>query len=146
MKQEIIKWQLKFYNSSEVNLDIYKNFLKKYNIERVALDFMEKREDLYKKEGTIGIDLYYPWALIFTGRLCDTSAIENPSRGMYATDDICPRSCNKYDISYKIKTTGYNMIQRGNAGYRSELNLDYLPDSFIQNKNNRLIFAPFVTV
>ncbi|MDR0772669.1 MAG: hypothetical protein LBF15_06945 [Candidatus Peribacteria bacterium] len=63
------------------------------------MDFMEKREDLYKpspldistpipkslppsqcERGTNGIDLYYPWALIFTGRLCDTSAVENPSK------------------------------------------------------------------
>jgi hypothetical protein len=38
---------MKFYNSSEVSLDIYQNFLKKYNIERVALDYMEKRENLF---------------------------------------------------------------------------------------------------
>jgi hypothetical protein len=61
------------------------------------------------------VDVYYPWALIFTGRLCDTSAVENPSRGYYATDDVCPRSCDRYDVSYKIKTVGYKMIQRGNA-------------------------------
>jgi hypothetical protein len=47
MKQEIIKWQLKFYASTESNLDIYQNFLKKYNVSRVAIDFMEKREELY---------------------------------------------------------------------------------------------------
>jgi len=47
MKQEIIKWQLRFYNSAEVSLDLYQNFLKKYNIQRVALDYIEKREDLY---------------------------------------------------------------------------------------------------
>jgi hypothetical protein len=40
---------MKFYNSSEVSLDLFKNFLKKYNIDRVALDYMEKREDLYKE-------------------------------------------------------------------------------------------------
>jgi hypothetical protein len=47
MKEEIVKWQLKFYASSEMNLEIYQNFLKKHKISRVALDFMEKREDLY---------------------------------------------------------------------------------------------------
>jgi hypothetical protein len=85
LRDEIVKWQMKFYNSAEVSLDIYKTFLKKYSINRVALDYMEKREDLYKnpiteQEATssqpspsqekgqekIGIDLYYPWALIFT--------------------------------------------------------------------------------
>lgn len=176
LRDEIVKWQMKFYNSSEVSLDIFQNFLKKFNIERVALDYMEKREDLYTSlqpsqnktspqpsptgegveqvlpltrgelEGGIWIDLYYPWALIFTWRLCDTSAIENPARWMYAVDDICPRTCNRYDVSYKIKTVWYNMIQRWNAWYRSELNLDFLPDEFTKNKNNRIIFAPFITV
>ena len=156
LRNEIVKWQMKFYNSSEVNLDIFQNFLKKYSIDRVALDYMEKREELYKgssppilyKEDRwyIWIDLYYPWVLIFTGRLCDTSAIENPSRWMYATDDICPRSCDRYDVSYKIKTVWYNMIQRWNAWYRSEVNLDFLNQEFIKNSNNRFVFAPFITV
>ncbi len=166
MKQEIIKWQLKFYASTESNLDIYQNFLKKYNVSRVAIDFMEKREELYWNEKwemrnekfkwdnlifntsnlTFPIDLYYPWALVFTWRLCDTSAIENPSRWFYATDDICPRTCNRYDINYKVKTVWYNLIQRWNAWYRSELNLDYLPDDFVKNENNRIIFSPFISV
>jgi hypothetical protein len=47
MKQEIIKWQLKFYNSAEISLGELQNFLKRYNIKRVALDYIEKREDLY---------------------------------------------------------------------------------------------------
>jgi hypothetical protein len=159
LRAEIVKWQLKFYSSSEVNLELYRNFLKRFWVERVALDFMEKREELYWKEiermsedinqkisEDIWIDLYYPWALIFTGRLCDTSAIENPIRWFYATDDICPRTCNRYDIFYKVKTIWYNMIQRWNAGYRSELNLDFLPENFLKSENNRLVFAPFIAV
>ena len=179
MKQEIIKWQLKFYASTESSLDIYRNFLQKYDVERVAIDFMEKREELYswkEKEKSekelvnekvltegqnfsprplgegqgvrawLWIDLYYPWALVFTWRLCDTSAVENPSRWFYATDDICPRTCNRYDVSYKIKTVWYNLIQRWNAWFRSELNLDYLSEDFVKNENNRIIFAPFISV
>jgi hypothetical protein len=57
---------MKFYSSSEVSLDIYKNFLQKYDINRVALDYMEKREELFKNQDNVSIDLYYPWALIFT--------------------------------------------------------------------------------
>jgi len=156
LREQIVKWQLKFYNSSELSLDLYKNFLKKYNVERITLDYMQKREELYTplptssplkgERSKIGIDLYYPWALIFTGRLCDTSAIENPIRWKYTTDDICPRTCNRYDIFYKIKTVWYKMIQRWNAWYRSELNLDFLNEDFIKNKNNRLIFSPFIPV
>lgn len=181
LRDEIVKRQLRFYNSAEVSLDLYRGFLKRYGVGRVALDYMEKREDLYDskrlsgdnnspvipaKAGInknvkddvidsvintewqkgVGIDVYYPWALIFTGRLCDTSAVENPSRGLYATDDICPRTCNRYDVFYKVKTSGYKMVQRGNAAYRSELNLDFLKDEFVHDENNRLVFAPFISV
>ncbi len=147
LKDEIIKWQLKFYNSSEVTLPIYQNFLKKYSVERVAIDYMERREWLFEsKYNDILIDLYYPWALVFTWRLCDTSSVENPSRWYYAVDEICPRTCNRFDIFYKVKTVGYNLLQRWNAWYRSEINLDYLPIEFINNENNRLIYSPFVIV
>ncbi len=148
LKEDIIAWQLRFYASSEGSLELYQKFLQKYWITRIALDFMEKREKLFEIDEKIphGVDLYYPWALVFTGRLCDTSWVENPSRAYYATDDICPRSCNKYDVSYKIKTVWYNLIQRWNAAYRSELNLDFLPESFYKNEKNRIIFAPFITV
>ncbi len=146
LREEIVKWQMKFYSSAEVSVLEYRNFLNKFWINRITLDFMQKREDLYKNYENIGTDLYYPWALIFTWRLCDTAAIENPSKGFYATDDICPRTCNRFDIFYKIKTVWYKMIQRWNAWYRSELNLDYLPDEFVWNDENRLVFAPFIVV
>lgn len=146
LKDEIIKWQLKFYSSSEMNLPEYKSFLDRYKINRVALDFMEKRDDLYENKNDLWIDLYYPWALVFTWRLCDTSSIENPDRWNYAIDDICPRTCNRYDIFYDLKTIWYNLIQRGNSAYRSELNLDYLPENFTKNESNRFVFAPFITV
>ncbi len=146
MKDEIIKWQLKFYASSEVTLEEYRWFLERYNISRVAIDYMEKREELYKTQEKVWIDLYYPWALVFTWRLCDTSSIENPARWYSATDDICPRTCNRYDVSYKLKTVWYNLVQRWNSAYRSELNLDYVWDEFLNNENNRVVFAPFITV
>lgn len=148
LRDEIVKWQMRFYNSSEVSLDSYRGFLTKHNIKRVALDYMEKRSDLYDNArfSEVWIDLYYPWALIFTGRLCDTSAIENEKRWMYALDDICPRTCNRYDIYYKVKTVWYKMIQRWNAWYRSELNLDFLKDDFINYEKNRLVFTPFIAV
>ncbi|ATU04948.1 hypothetical protein BKN14_00625 [Candidatus Gracilibacteria bacterium HOT-871] len=148
LRDQIVKWQMRFYNSAEVSLEIYRKFLEKYKIERITLDYMEKRGDLFDNDrfNNFSVDLYYPWALVFTGRLCDTSAIENPSKGFYATDEVCPRTCNRYDIFYKIKTVGYHMIQRGNSGYRSELNLDFLKEDFVKNEKNRLVFAPFITV
>ncbi len=147
MKKEIVKWQLKFYSSREVSLDLYRTFLDRNNISRIWIDFMEKRQDLYDIDAkNIWLDLYYPWALVFTWRLCDTSSIENPSRWFYAIDDICPRTCKRYDVFYKVKTIWYSLIQRWNSWYRSELSLDYVWDNFLKNSNNRLVFAPFIPV
>lgn len=148
LKDNIRDWQLKFYASSEVSLPIYRKFLEKNGVERVAIDYMEKREGLFdnSRYWDAGIDVYYPWALVMTGRLCDTSAIENPKRWMYAVDEVCPRTCNRYDIFYKVKTNDYSLVQRWNSWYRSELNLDYLSEDFIKNDKNRLVFAPFITV
>ena len=58
LRAEIVKWQMKFYNSSEVNLELFQNFLKKYSIDRVALDYMEKREELFQNNTNVWIDLY----------------------------------------------------------------------------------------
>lgn len=148
LRDEIVKWQMKFYNSAEVSLVDYRDFLEKFGINRVALDYMQSRENLYDNSRfwNIWIDLYYPWALVFTGRLCDTSAIENPARGNFAINEVCPRTCFRYDIFYKIKTKDYKLIQRWNAGYRSEINLDFLKEEFTKNDDNRLVFAPFVSV
>lgn len=148
LREKIVKWQMRFYNSAEVSLEIYRKFLEKYKIERIAIDFMEKREDLFDNERfeNFSVDLYYPWALVFTWRLCDTSAIENPARWFYALDEVCPRTCNRFDIFYKIKTNWYNLIQRWNSAYRSELNLDFLKENFSKNEKNRIVFAPFITV
>jgi len=146
IQKQIVENQNKFYNSIELSFAPFVKFLNKFWIERVGLDFMSKREWIYQKEYEKGIDLYYPWALVFTGRLCDTSAIENPERWNYAVDEICPRTCRRYDIFYKLKTVGYHLIQRWNSAFRSEIDIERLPEKFIYNKKNRIIYAPFVTV
>ena len=146
LQQEIVKNQNEFYNSIELSLPYYVKFLDKNNVERVGTDFMADREKLYSKKYEKWIDLYYPWALVFTWRLCDTSAIENPDRWNYAVDEVCPRTCFRHDLFYRLKTVWYNLIQRWNSAFRSEIDIDKLDEKFIYNKENRLIYAPFVTV
>jgi hypothetical protein len=38
---------MKFYSSVEVSLGEYRDFLQRFKIERVTIDYMQKREDLY---------------------------------------------------------------------------------------------------
>ena len=59
MKAEIVKWQLKFYASSEMNLPLYKDFLNKYNeqniIKQNALEdiFITNENNYDKKESNV---------------------------------------------------------------------------------------------
>lgn len=143
----IVENQKEFYATSELSLSYFQNFLQKYWINNVGIDYMEERESLFdsKNYWDYNLDIYYPWAVVFTGRLCDTCWIKNPLKWMYATDDICPRWCKDYDIFYWIKTVGYSLIQRWNSWFRSQINLDYL-DLTKTKEDYRLVFAPFVTV
>lgn len=146
IQEEIVKNQNNFYNSIELSFKPYLRFLDKNNIERVGTDFMQSRAKMFDKKYEKWIDLYYPYACVFTWRLCDTSAIENPERWNYTTDEVCPRTCWRYDIFYKIKTVGYELLQRWNAWFRIEKDIEVLPEEFLYNKENRLIYAPFATV
>lgn len=146
-RNEIVKHQKEFFSSSELSLKYYQNFCKKFGINNVWIDYQENRENLFNKDNytNFNLDIYYPWAIVFTGRLCDTCGIKNPTKWMYATDDICPRICKEFDIFYNIKTVWYNLTQRWNAWYKSQTNLDYLNLDKIW-ENYRLVFAPFITV
>jgi len=143
IQKQIVEYQNKFYNSSEISFKPFLKFLSKHNIERATLDFMWNRDTLYK-EYEVGVDLHFPYSLVFTWRLCDTSAIEQPERWNYAIDDICPRTCFRYDIFYKIKTVWYQLIQRWNAWYRVEIDIDKVNKEFLENSKNRLVFSPFI--
>jgi len=147
LREKIVENQKEFYSSSELSNKYFQTFLDKFKIQNIWIDYLEKREGLYNKSnyGDKNLDIYYPWAVVFTGRLCDTCGIKNPTKAMTATDDICPRWCRDYDIFYNIKTTGYYLTQRWNAGYRSQINLDYL-DLSNTWEDYRLVFAPFISV
>jgi len=146
IQDEIVKNQNNFYNSIELSFKPYLKFLDKNNIERVWIDFMQSRVKIFEKKYEKWIDLYYPYACVFTWRLCDTSAIENPQRWNYAVDEICPRTCLRYDIFYKIKTFWYELLQRWNAWFRIEKDIENLSQEFLYNKQNRLIYAPFISI
>ena len=148
MKNLVIQNQKNFYNDFEWTFSPFSNFIKRNNISRVTLDYMASREKLYNRKSDVELDIYYPWALVFTWRICDTASIENPKRGYHALDEICPRTCSRYDVFFNFKTDpSYSLIQRWNAGYRSELNLEILNQSLVWKKDStRLIFSPFIPV
>lgn len=141
-KEYIASNQMKWLSSSVLNNEYYQSFLSKYNVNRAGLDYLQERSDLYKT--WVDIDIYYPYALVFVWRLCDTSAVDNIRRWYYPIDDLCPRTCLKYDLFIKnFETVWYKLIQRWNAQFKSQLDLDFLKE-VLDKYENRLVYTPLI--
>lgn len=142
LKKELADNQRKWFSRSALDNDFYLKFLDNLNINRAGLDYMEKHEELYKPN--INIDVYYPYALIFVWRLCDTSAIENIKKWYYPTDSVCSRTCWKYDLFIKnLETVWYKIIQRWNSQFKTQIELWFDQDT-ISKYDNRLIYTPLI--
>lgn len=146
MKKEIAKNQMKEYDNAPISNPYFLSFMEKYNIHRLPIENQEIFKNIYTniaKNNTI-VDIYYPYSRVFVGRLCDTGAIDNIKRGYYPIDAICPRTCKKFQMKLKnIETAGYHLIQKGNAQYKSQINIE-LPEEITKNDKNRLIYWGFL--
>lgn len=142
IKKHIAQNQMKGFSRSTLTNDYYKKFLTKYNIERAGIDYIENRKWLYDVD--VNIDIYYPYGVVFVWRLCDTSAIDNIKRWYYPIDEVCPRTCMKYDLFIKnFETVWYKLLQRWNAQYKSATQLE-LEQSTIDKYDNRLVYTPLM--
>lgn len=142
MKKEIADNQIQWFWRSALNNEYFSKFISKANVKRSGIDYQENYPDLYETNDPI--DIYFPYSLIFIGRLCDTSAIENIKRWYYPIDEVCPRTCWKFDMFIKnFQTVWYKIIQRGNAQYKSQVNLN-LSASTVEKYDNRLIYTPLI--
>jgi len=144
LKSQLAKNQMEWYSKTSLTNNFYTKFFEKYWIQRFWLDYQYviNFEDLAKID--YEVDIYYPYALIFVWRLCDTSAIENIRRWYYPIDEVCPRTCRKYDLVIKnFETVGYKILQRWNAQYKSQIELD-LPKDLVEKYEARLIYQPLI--
>lgn len=142
IKHKIAENQKRWMWRSALNNDYFLKFLNRKLIDRAWIDYLQEFSTLY--DTTVNIDIYYPYALIFIGRLCDVSAVQNIKRGYYPIDEICPRTCWKYEINIQnFDTVWYKVIQKWNAGYKSQAELN-LPAQTIEKYGNRLIYTPLM--
>jgi hypothetical protein len=142
LKSELAANQRKWFGRSALDNIFYINFLKNLNTDRAWLDYLEWYHELYKPD--IDIDIYYPYAIVFVWRLCDTSAIEDVKKWYYPTDSMCPRTCWKYDLSIQnLETVWYKIIQRWNAQFKTQVKL-WFDEETILKYNNRLIYTPLI--
>lgn len=142
-KEEIAQNQKKWYSQHSIlKNEFFQKFLERYCIKRAWIDY--QKQSFWMFETKTDIDIYYPYALVFVWRLCDTSAIENSKKWYYATDEVCPRTCWRYDMFNKnLETVGYKLFQRWNAQYKSQLELE-LSEETLEKYQNRLIYTPIL--
>jgi len=142
MKKEVAENQIKWFWRSALNNEYFTKFFWKYWINRAWVDYQTAYPSIYETD--INIDIYYPYALIFVWRLCDTSAIENIKRWYYAIDEVCPRTCWKFDMFIKnFQTAWYKLLQRWNAQYKSQIELN-ISQQVVDKYENRLIYTPLI--
>lgn len=142
IKKSIADNQRKWFWKSAISNEFFQNFLTQNNITRCWLDYLAGFPQMYEED--FPLDIYYPYALIFVWRLCDTSAIENIKRWYYAVDEPCPRTCRKFDMFIKnFDTVWYKIIQRWNAQYKTQVDLEF-SQSVLEKYENRLVYAPMI--
>lgn len=142
IRKKISDKQLEWIWNSALTNHFFLDFFEKYNIDRYWIDYIKDFQSLYKTDKII--DIYYPYALVYVGRLCDTAAIDDVRRWYYPIDDICRRTCNKYDINLKdFDSVWYKLVLRWNSSYKTQVELA-LDDELINKYENRLVYSPLV--
>ncbi len=137
--------QYEYYDSNPINLDIFTKSFKKYWISRFWVDNVglwlnkEIKNDFW-------VDIYYPYATVAHGRNCATAWIVDKTREWYVQDLPCPRYCQKFDILLKAWINDKWITQRGNGVWKRHLNLEKIHSTILTNKENRLVFSPFIPV
>ncbi len=154
IKKELAENQKKWFSRTSLTNKYFVKWVLEEGISRFSIDYQyiidfEYIQDYFdklskEKEINLNLDIWYPYALIFVGRLCDTSAIENIRRWYFPIDEVCPRTCWRYDLFVKnFETVWYKIIQRWNAQYKSQIELN-LPKNVIDVYENRLIYQPLI--
>lgn len=144
LKEKMIKNQKKMLSRTALHTKQYWDFAKQVEVERASLDYNERYPEMFENH-THPIDVYYPYWLIFVGRVCDTCWLKDVERSYYPLDKPCPRECMKYDLFIKnFNPQSYKTFQRGNAQYMSNINLDALWGLETSYLEHRLIYTPLI--
>lgn len=123
---------LNYHNILEIGTVEYQEFLRKYGINRVALDGDYDFNNETLAEKTYYKDYYYPFSLISMSLKCNLKQ-----------KNICQKECFKIDMDYESYNKNNYLIQRYNAIYHYSKSHN-IEQNFIKKRRNRLIYEPFL--
>jgi len=121
---------------SNLDNELFQNFLKEKNIERIELDNVYQGYSFQLKE-EIMTSLYYPFVYITTARKCITANCDSADQLERIKLDNCSYECKKYTFTAKLQDSE-NFILKGNSQFYKN---DKKPN-FVKLNVNRLVFMP----
>jgi len=147
--KKILDNNLKEFNKAVWHNEYFVKLLKKYKINRVSQYWLKEYKEIFKWINWLFLDIYYPFILTTTWRLCHTSMLEDDyKRWYYATNKVCSRTCKKYNMLLNnFDDHLYKLHQMWNAIYKiyNDLTLEWtIPAETMSKNTNRLIYTPIL--
>lgn len=136
------KNQSETLRNCSLDVPVYRDFLRKKGIVRVATDFVPSGVD--HAGWGFPTDAYWPWIYVMSGRACMVAAQTQPGKAKHPTDEPCRRQCQEYELQIDGEAYGaYDTVQRGNAVW---MNGTGLFDHVLAGGFGRLVYEPFIPV
>ncbi len=136
--------QIKALQSCSVSLSSYRRYLSGFNIKRVEFDLVPQGINLDFSRSSLKASIYYPWAYITTGRVCEIGSMHLPAKEKFTLYGDCRKECRDYYAVWKSDWPfmSENIFQKGNTVFMKsnasvEIFKDYLNKGF-----NRIVYEP----
>ncbi len=118
----------------------YLSYMSSEGISRIDFDAHPGRYDFSLADSRIGIDIYWPWVYVVSGRNCPIDSLTGTLSALRVSDSPCKKACRFAEIE-SFEPSVYPNIQKGNAVWMSTETLSlYVPFG------GRLIYQPIIPV
>lgn len=142
---EILRNQIEALRETAVSNPAYRQQLVDWGFRRVDLDIVPQLIALPANDLSLAYSCYYPWGYVTGGRNCLTAGVLDKRREFVATDELCPRPCQRFNRTPDLHHYPETMMQRGNSVFlfQGEYASEYLHGSLPMS---RIVFEPYIPI
>ena len=126
---------------SEYGLAQVRELYRSQGIGRAGLDNLGYNHTFSLNKPRLHLDIYYPWACLSVGRVCDIASLSNRQHAVIPQVE-CRKICRTIGATYP-ESGIFGLLQRRNAIYIPQMDLSFTPE-IIRNDRNRLVFEPWL--
>lgn len=132
---------VKYFRSSSLDTQAFRNFLAKNKINRVELDNLLQGIELNLSRFEISASLYVPYAYVTTTRAC--LAVNCDVHGQEDMVGIfpCKKECQRYTFYLKSRIMPTLLIRKGNTIFFKN---DRMPENLEKIGVDRIVYEPYI--